>query len=123
MDRPFEQIVITMQDDVFCLRLQRRELDERGLEALGAEIARVIDELGCRKMVLNLGPEEPLCLYSVFLAKLVNLQRRMKNAGGAIALATLAKGTLKIFQVAGLEKYFNFHPDQESALAALRKPS
>src|SRR5207302_7692877 len=74
MERPFKQIEFEQHGDVYCVRLAHTQLDEAGLEELSAEIARLIDENGCRKMVMSLGPEDPLCLYSVFLAKLVNLQ-------------------------------------------------
>jgi anti-anti-sigma regulatory factor len=55
----------------------------------------------------------------VFLAKLVNLQRRLNTAGGALALAQLSPNTRNIFQVAGLDKYFRFYPTQAEALTAL----
>src|SRR5437016_14486346 len=106
MERPFKQIEFDQREEVYCVRLLRTQLDESGLEELSAEIARLIDEDGCRKMVMVLGPEDPLCLYSVFLAKLVNLQRRLTSAGGALALAGLSDATQHIFQVAGLHKFF-----------------
>src|SRR5437588_4669861 len=119
MERPFKQIEFERQADVYCVRLVHAQLDENGLEELSAEVARLIDENGCRKMVLSLGPEDPLCLYSVFLAKLVNLQRRLGSAGGALALAGLSDNTQRIFQVAGLHKFFSFYPNAGEAVAAL----
>jgi len=119
MERPFKQITFEKKGDVHCVKLVHTQMDEKGLEDLSAEIARLIDEDGCRKMVLNLGPEDPLCLYSVFLAKLVNLQRRLAAAGGALALAGLSEQTQHIFQVAGLQKYFTFYLSQDKALESL----
>lgn len=121
MERPFTQIEVELHGDAFCVCLRHPRLDEKGLEELGAEISRLIDEQGCRKMVINLGPEDPLCLYSVFLAKLVNLQRRLQVNGGVMALAQVSPDTLKIFQVTGLEKFFTFFPTQEAALAGLTR--
>jgi anti-anti-sigma factor len=119
MERPFKQITFEQHGDVYCVRLAHPEVDENGLEELSAEVARVIDEHGCRKMVLVLGPEDPLCLYSVFLAKLVNLQRRLGAAGGALALAGLSDNTERIFQAAGLHSLFCFYPDQKTAVNAV----
>lgn len=119
MERPFRQIEVEQLGPIHCVRLRNQRMDEAGLEELGAEIARLIDEDGCRKMVLNLGPEDPLCLYSVFLAKLVNIQRRLSTAGGALALAQVSPTTRQIFQVAGLEKVFRFFPTQGDALTSL----
>ena len=121
MERPYQQIEFERRGEVYCVRLRHAKLDENGLEELSAEMARLIDEDGCRKMVLALGPEDPLCLYSVFLAKLVNLQRRLGAAGGALALAGLSDNTQHIFQVAGLHKFFFFHPEVETAVGALSK--
>lgn len=120
MQRPFSQIEFQQEGDVFCVRLCQQRLDEKGLEELGAEIARLIDEYGCSRLVLNLGPGDPLCLYSVFLAKLVNLQRRMKDSHGALVLASVSPDTLKIFKAAGLDRFFAFYPDQKAAVAALK---
>lgn len=119
MNRPFSQIEVDQIGEVYCVHLRNPRLDEIGLEELGAEMARLVDEMGCVKMILVLGPEEPLCLYSVFLAKLVNLQRRLNLMGGALGLAQVSLETMKIFQATGLDKYFSFYPDRESAMAAL----
>ncbi len=121
MERPFKQIGFQQQGDVYCVRLMNTQLDENGLEELSAEIARLIDENGCRRMVMILGPDDPLCLYSVFLAKLVNLQRRLANTGGALALAGLSSTTQNIFAVAGLHRYFHFFPEEAAAVEALAK--
>jgi anti-anti-sigma factor len=119
MERPFKQIEFERQDEVYCVRLLCSQIDENGLEELSAEVARLIDEDGCRNMVMAFGPEDPLCMYSVFLAKLVNLQRRLASAGGALALAGLSEDTQHIFEVAGLHKFFQFYPDSGKAVAAL----
>jgi anti-anti-sigma factor len=121
MERPFKQIEFDRQGDVYCVRLLHAEVDENGLEELSAEVARLIDEDGCRKMVLELGPEDPLCLYSVFLAKLVSLQRRLAASGGALALAGLSQNTEHVFQVAGLHNFFSFYPKPGAAVAALER--
>ena len=121
MELPFKQLDFEQHGDVYCVRLAHNRFDESGLEELSKEAGRLIDEKGCRKMVLNLGPEDTLCLYSVFLAKLVNLQKRLAAAGGALALAGLSDTTQHIFGVAGLNKFFTFYPDAATAVAAMEK--
>jgi len=118
LERPFAQIEVETHGDVFCVRLRNQRVDEKGLEELGAEISRLVDEKDGRKLVLNLGPEDPHCLYSVFLAKLVNLQRRLKSNGGSVVLANLSPETRNIFQVCGLERLFKFEADQDAAIAS-----
>lgn len=117
MDRPYRQIEVERVGAVFCVRLRQTELDDEGLEELGAELARLLDEEGCHKLALCLGPETPECLVSVFLAKLVNLQRRLEPRG--LALAEVSPGVRAVFRTAGLEKFFHFYPDRATAIAAL----
>jgi anti-anti-sigma factor len=119
MHRPLQHLAVDRQDHVFCVRLKNQRFMEDGVEEVGAELARLIDEQGCRKMVLNLGPGDLQCLFSVFLAKLVNLQRRLESHGGAMVLAQTSESTQDIFRATGLEKYFKFYPDEPSAVRAL----
>ena len=120
MDRPYKQIDVDKQGEVHCVRLLERQLDEKGLEEFSADIAYLLDDAGCRKLVMVLGPHDPLCLYSVFLAKLVNIQRRLTGAAGGMAIAGLSDNGMRIFQVAGLHKFFHFYPDTAQAVAALK---
>lgn len=120
MERPYRFIDVDEQDGVVCVRLRQLILSDQELEALGAEIARLVDEHGSRKLVLTLGPEEPQCLYSVFLAKLVNLQKRLETDGGVLALAQLSPAAMSIFHAAGLDKFFRFFPNAAAARAALQ---
>lgn len=120
MERPYRYILPEKDPPIVTVRLRQIMFNDLELEELGAEIARLVDEEGCRKIILALGPEEPQCLYSVFLAKLVNLQKRLENDGGTLALAHLNPTALAFFQAAGLEKFFNFYLDVETARQALR---
>jgi anti-anti-sigma factor len=116
MQRPFQHLDYQDQDGVFCVRLKRGNLNEEGLERLSGEMARLIDEDGCRKMVLSLGPGDLECLYSVFLAKLINLQRRLESLGGSMVLTEVSPNTQDVFRATGLDRFFKFYPDQASAV-------
>jgi hypothetical protein len=123
MQRPFQFIEFEIVGDVFCVRLRKPRIEDHQLDDLGAELARLLDEENCRKMVLNLGPEEPQCLISVFLAKLINLQRRLDGMSGALTFAHASDYTRNIFRIAGIEKFFHFYPDQQSAVQSLGPPA
>jgi hypothetical protein len=120
MERPFRYILAEKAPPMVAVRLRQTMFSDLELEELGAEIARLVDEEGCRKIILELGPHEPQCLFSVFLAKLVNLQKRLETDGGTLALARLNPTALGFFEAAGLEKFFKFYPDVESARRALQ---
>lgn len=122
MQRPYEFIAFEVIGDVFCVRLQCLRVEDHQMDDLGAELGRLIDEENCRKMVLNIGPEEPECLISIFLAKLINLQRRLEATNGMLTLAYASEHSRNIFRIAGIEKYFHFFPDQQSALQAMSAP-
>jgi anti-anti-sigma factor len=119
MHRPYKRLEYREQDGVFCVRIKAQKLQENGLDELSTELARLVDEEDCRKMVLSLGPGEFECLYSVFLAKLVNLQRRLENAGGRMVLAEATPAVQGIFRAAGLERHFTFFADPLHAVQAL----
>ena len=101
------------------MSLLASRIKDHELEEVGIELAKLLDEGGVQKVVLNLGPEEPDCLYSIFLAKLIGFQRRLETHGGKLALAQLSERTREIFRVAGLEKFFHFHATQADAVQAV----
>jgi hypothetical protein len=120
MDRPYRYIDNDRHAGVCCVKLRQLAFDDAELEELGAEIARLVDEEDCRRLVLVLGPGDPHILFSVFLAKLVNLQKRLENVGGRFALARLNPTTYRIIQAAGLESFFVYYKDEGEAVAALK---
>jgi anti-anti-sigma factor len=121
MKTPQKFLAVERNGSVFCVRLLQTRIEDHQMEELGAEVTRLIDEENARKIVFNLGPDDPDCLISVFLAKLINLQRRLNALGGTLALAHLSPDTREIFRIAGIEKFFRFYPDQQAALQALEK--
>jgi anti-anti-sigma factor len=119
MSRPYQHIVVEREGDVTCVRLRLRHLDELAIHALGNELANLIDEGGCRKIVLSLGPGTIDCLYSVFLAKLVTAQRRLRDLHGGLILCDITPEVMSVFEACKLGSYFRFAPDRASAIAAL----
>ncbi len=119
MERPFTRITVEPHGSALCVRLKAPSLDEAGMEEFSAETARLLDEQDCHKLVLCLGPAEPDCLYSVFLAKLIHLKRRLELAGGDLVIAQASDNVRHIFAASGLEKFFTFHADLPAAFKAL----
>ncbi len=119
MSQPYQHLGVERAGDVFCVRLRHARFEEAALYELCDELTRLVSEGGCRKLVLSLGPREPEFLYSIFLAKLVTLQRRLKEGGGALKLCDVGPDTMDIFDACGLTPLFEFCPDKAAALAAL----
>jgi anti-anti-sigma factor len=119
MDPVYQNISFERKHDVFCVRLRRNRLEEKEILAMADELLRLIREEGCRKMILCLGPGALDCLYSVFLATLVTVRRRLRECGGVLKLCEVAPQTLEVFQACHLQQYFDFEPDQATAVRAL----
>lgn len=117
MARPYRQIVVEQKGDVFCARLRTPRLSEEDIFSFSEDISQLINEEGCRKLVLELGPKDPICLFSIFLAKLVSIKRRLEKNGGALKLARVGPETFHIFEVCNLHKLFDFTADQDTAIA------
>lgn len=119
MERVYRQITFEQQHDVFCVRLRRKRLEEQDIVALAEELISLIQEQGCRKMILCLGPGLLDCLYSVFMATLVMVRRNLVERGGVLKLCEVAPETREVFEACQLNQFFDFEPDQATALAVL----
>jgi hypothetical protein len=120
MERPHPLLDVERLQDVFCVRLRQPRLEESDIFAVADALLSLVEQEGCRKLVLSLGPEEPNCLYSVFLAKLVTLQRRLQACGGALKIAEASDDTIRIFEACRLKNLFDFQPTRAAAVAALQ---
>jgi anti-anti-sigma factor len=118
MPRPYRTIVVERTDDVYCVRLKQTQLPEPEVHELAEELVSLIDNEGCRKMVLSLGPEAPNLIYSVFVGKLLMLRRRLQEQGGALKLCGASPAVHSVFDALQLTHFFDFYPDQAAATAA-----
>lgn len=117
MSEPFQHLEVEHVKDVVCVRLREPRLALGALEQLLTEIDRIVSEQAARKMVLCLGPAEPECLYSLFLAKLVTLHKRLQKEGGGLKIAEASETVQKIFEACRLRDFFEFVPDRNTAVA------
>ncbi len=118
---PYRQIDVEKKGDAYCARLRNPRMDEDDVYEFSEDILRLINEEGCRKLVLDFGPKDLHCLYSIFLAKMVSLKRRLHKVGGAMRLARVGRETHHVFEVCNLHTLFDFCPDTETALAELNE--
>jgi anti-anti-sigma factor len=116
MTRPYRHIEVERRGEVFCVRLHHPRLDEPAIYELAGELRALVADEGCRKMALSLGPHAPECLYSVFLAKLITLQRVLREHGGELVLCHVQPVVRDIFAACCLEQLFHFLPDFEAAV-------
>ena len=121
MERPYRHLDVRREGDVFCARMRQHRLDENELQEMCGELLEMLQD-GCRKLVLSLGPPDPEFLYSIFLAKLVSIQRRLRAVDGALKLANASSGTRSIFAACRLEPLFDFVGDEATGVRELSEP-
>jgi hypothetical protein len=118
MDRPFKHIAVDRVGDVSCVSMRERRLSENDVQELTEELTGLIVDGKCRKLIFSFGPGSPDCLYSIFLAKLFTIQRRIQELGGKLNLCDATPDVQGVFEACHLKEFFSFYPDRPAALAA-----
>ncbi len=113
----YQQIVVERHGNVACVRLVRTRMDENEIYELSRELHRLAKQDGCPRIALCLGPETPECLYSVFLARLISLQRHLDEIGGALKLCQCTPQVIDILDVCVLLDRFDLVDSPAAALA------
>jgi hypothetical protein len=119
----FRHLEVERRGDVFWARLRRNQLGEFDVLELADELQTLVVDQGCRQLALRLGPEALECLYSVFLAKLVMIRRRLLECGGLLVLWDAPPDVLGVFEACHLKDHFQFAPDEAAARALLERRS
>src|SRR5687768_10577597 len=112
----YNHIVVERHGNAACVRMARPRLDENEIYQMFGELLHLGREGGCPRIALSLGPRTPDCMYSVFLAKLISLQRRLKEIGGALKLCECSDQVIEILDVCVLLEHFDIVPDRATAL-------
>jgi len=116
MSEPYRLIAVERRENVCCVRLRRTRLEEMEIYDLANELLGVADE-GSPNVALSLGPDGPACMYSVFLAKLMTVQRVLGERGGELVLCEVSPVTRTAFTASRLDEKFQFLPDFDAAVA------
>src|SRR5262245_11747028 len=119
----YRQVQVERDGDIACVRIRQRHLDEIEVHELFDELQHLIGPGGCRRLALSLGPSTPECLYSVFLAKLVTLERLLSEKGLSLKLCECSPGVLEVLEVCGLRDRFQYAATPQEAIAAWTSPN
>jgi hypothetical protein len=120
MTRPNQLLDVKYDGDIACARLRKHRIDEIEIQSVGQEMIDLVEKQGCRKLIMSLGPGAMECLYSVFVAKLVGVQRRLQERNGALILSDASPEVMSVFIACKLQSHFEFAPDHATALAAMQ---
>ncbi|HKB41670.1 MAG TPA: hypothetical protein VKD72_34920 [Gemmataceae bacterium] len=113
----YRHIIVERHGNAACVRLIKVRLNENEVHELSRELLRLGKEDGCPRIALCLGPQTPECLYSVFLAKLISLQRRLGEIGGALKLCQCTPQVIEILDACVLLDRFDLVDNPTDALA------
>ncbi len=82
---------------------------------LANDLVALGTEDGCSRVALSLGPKPPECLYSVFLGKLISVQRRLREKGRQLVICDAGAEVIAIFAACKLVEHFTFAADFDAA--------
>ncbi|HEV3143653.1 MAG TPA: hypothetical protein VGZ47_07210 [Gemmataceae bacterium] len=119
MEMTFRQVDVTKRGDVFCARLNKRNMTEADLHQFGEEISELIAEHGCRKLALALGKERLDCLQSMFIGKLNMIRRLLADQQGHMRLCEIAPINFDVLKVCKITELIETLPDLDSAVKSL----
>ncbi len=94
----------------------RKILDDASIQELGQELFNLVEVDMCQKMVLNFSKVD--FLSSAALGKLITLDKKIKANRGKLKLSNIRPEIYEVFVITKLNKLFDIHDDEASALAA-----
>ncbi len=116
----FKFISYERQGDSLCLRFKNLRPSELEIQDSFQEIRKIIADEKINKVALSLGPNME-CMYSVFLGKMISLQRQLTELGGKFAICHVSPQVKSIFAACKLDDRFCFAEDFPSAIIELGK--
>ena len=96
--------------------IDRKILDEQNIQIIGEQLFGLVDEEGCRKLLLNFGNVE--FLSSAALGKLITLNKKLQAARGRLILCNIDPQIHEVFEITKLDKFFNIQKEEQTALQA-----
>jgi anti-sigma B factor antagonist len=95
----------------------RKILDEQHIQTIGEQLFSLVDEAGRRKLLLNFRNVE--YMSSAALAKLITLNKKIKEVGGRLVLCDIEPQIMEVFEITKLDRIFSIYPGEQEALQAV----
>jgi anti-sigma B factor antagonist len=112
-----KRIDVSKVGDVTIVKfVDRKILDETGIQELGGELFSLIEHDNRRSILLNFDNVD--FLSSAALGKLITLERKMKNAQGRLKMSNIRPEILEVFQITKLNKVFDIRGEEAEAISA-----
>lgn len=107
-------------DDVAVIALlQDRILDAVIIEKIGSGLKAVMDGDPRDKVVLDFGAVT--YMSSAALGMLISFQKAIASKGGRLKLAGVRPAIMEVFRITNLDKVFDIHSGEQTALQAFAR--
>lgn len=107
-------ITVEDNDDVSIVGFTLSELtDEENIELLGRELFALVDQIGRRKIILNM--DRVRYMTSSVLGKLISLHRKLHRDQGRLVLCNIGDELDVIMSSSRLNQYFHLADDVAAA--------
>ncbi len=105
-----------MTDDVVCEMRPKGRIDSATGPAFEKDVLLQIEE-GRRRLLLDFA--ELVYISSAGLRIVLLAAKRMKTAGGKLALCSLNPQIAEVFEISGFNRILDIHPTRDAALSTL----
>jgi len=111
------RIDVSKVGDVTVVKLlDKKILDEAGIQELGLELFSLVEQDNRKSILLNFSNVE--FLSSAALGKLITLDRKVKSHKGRLKMSNIRPEILEVFQITKLNKVFDIRADEAEAVSA-----
>jgi anti-sigma B factor antagonist len=93
-------------------------IDQRNINQIGAELIKMVEDGGVRKMLINM--ENVRYLSSAVLGKLISVHKALRMNNGALKLCSIAPPIYEVFEITRLNRVFDIHETEDDAIQAFR---
>jgi anti-sigma B factor antagonist len=93
-------------------------LDDQTISAMGRHLYSLVEDLGCRRILLDLGNVQ--LLASAMLGKVIGLHKKLERVGGRLAVCRAHSTFGEAFKVLHLDRLFGIYGGEQEALQSLQ---
>ncbi|MEL6795506.1 MAG: STAS domain-containing protein [Planctomycetota bacterium] len=97
--------------------IDRNILDEANIQAIGEEIATVIERSSPPKLIISFSNVDHLS--SAALGQLITINNKVRDKAGQLRLANIDPQIYEVFAITKLNKIFEIHDTTEDAVGSI----
>ena len=98
--------------------IDRNILDEANIQAIGEELAKIIDGASEPKLMISFANVDHLS--SAALGQLISVNNRVRGKTGQLRLADISPQIYEVFAITKLNKIFEIHETAADAVGSFR---